>query len=111
MRLVVAPLHVVILRHLADHVYSQYPDYAKVFSAIDVSARQSYNSDMAKRRKKPETPTQLVRRLVQESESKGIVARDSGVNRQNLYKFASGEAGISGDGLDKLTAYFGLVLK
>ena len=61
-------------------------------------------------KKTPETPTEVIRRLVGEAESLGTVAEGAGVDRQNLYRFAAGELGITGKTLDRLAAYFGLVL-
>lgn len=72
----------------------------------------SYTYDMGKNRKKtPETPTEVIRRLVNKAASKAAVAEGAAVNRQNLYRFAAGELGIEGKTLDRLAAYFGLVLK
>ena len=66
---------------------------------------------MAKRKRNPkESPTETIRRLVNAAESMTALANGADVNRQNLYLFAQGK-GIEGKTLDKLAAWFGLVLR
>ncbi|HJN08921.1 MAG TPA: helix-turn-helix transcriptional regulator [Pirellulaceae bacterium] len=64
---------------------------------------------MAAKRKTNETMTDALRDAIAESElSFKALERETGVIRQSLMKFATGEQTIRLDAADKLADYFGL---
>lgn len=67
------------------------------------------NYYMAAKRKTDETITDVLRYAIAESElSFKALERETGVLRQSLMKFATGEHTIRLDAADKLADYFGL---
>jgi len=67
------------------------------------------NYYMAKRAR---TITETLRKAIAESGASFVaLERQTGVLRQSLMKFASGERLLRGDAYDKLAAYFGLELR
>lgn len=64
---------------------------------------------MAAKRKTGETMTDLLREAIAECDlSFKALERETGVIRQSLMKFATGEQTIRLDAADKLAEYFGL---
>ncbi len=66
---------------------------------------------MAKKRKRPPTISETLRKAINDSGQSFIgLERETGVLRQTLMPFARGESGINIVAADKLATYFGLVL-
>jgi len=67
---------------------------------------------MVKRLKKPETMTDTLRRVIEESQmSFKALERETGVTRQSMMSFVRGERSLRLDIADKLVTYFELELQ
>ncbi len=67
------------------------------------------NSDMARKKTKPKTMTEILREAIAESGlSFKEIERQTGVARQSLMKFARAEQSLRLDHADKLAEYFAI---